>query len=125
MGELEKLDFEDESIEQFGASRIEDLEWKLIMDAYACIMCYRCQEVCPAYNTGKVLSPAAMEINKRYYLNSEGARLAKGEPSQQLLTEFAIPPEAIWACTACGACVDIARWETNHARYPEHPFRWC
>jgi Fe-S oxidoreductase len=107
MGELEKLDFEDESIEQFGASRIEDLEWKLIMDAYACIMCYRCQEVCPAYITGKVLSPAAMEINKRYYLNSEGSRLAKGEPSQQLLTEFAIPPEAIWACTACGACVDI------------------
>jgi len=107
MGELGKLDFDDESIEQFGASRIEDLEWKLILDAYACIMCYRCQEVCPAYNTGKVLSPAAMEINKRYYLNYEGARLAKGDPSQQLLTEFAIPPEAIWACTACGACVDI------------------
>ena len=42
------------------------------MDAYACIMCYRCQEVCPAYNTGKVLSPAALEINKRYFLNSTG-----------------------------------------------------
>lgn len=107
MGELDRLDFEDESIEQFGATRLEDLEWKLIMDAYACIMCYRCQEVCPAYNTGKVLSPAAMEINKRYYLNEEGARLAKGEPSQKTLTEFAIPVEAVWACTACGACVDI------------------
>ena len=65
-GELSKLDFDDESIEQFGATYIEDLEWKLILDAYACIMCYRCQEVCPAYNTGKVLSPAAMEINKRF-----------------------------------------------------------
>jgi Fe-S oxidoreductase len=107
IGELSKLDFDDESIEQFGATRIEDLEWSLIMDSYACIMCYRCQEVCPAYNTGKVLSPAAMEINKRYFLNSAGRSLAKGENSQQLLTEFAIPPEAIWACTACGACIDI------------------
>jgi Fe-S oxidoreductase len=107
MGALDKLEFEDESIEQFGATHIEDLGWEQIMDAYACIMCYRCQEVCPAYNTGKLLSPAAMEINKRYFLNYEGWRLAAGESSQQTLTEFAITPEAVWACTACGACVDI------------------
>jgi Fe-S oxidoreductase len=107
MGELEKLDFEDESLEQFGASKLEDLGWEQIMDAYACIMCYRCQQVCPAYNTGKVLSPAALEINKRYYLNAEGGRLARGEPSALNLTEFAITPEAVWACTACGACIDI------------------
>ena len=107
IGELDKLDFDDESIEQFGASSIEDLEWKLILDAYACIMCYRCQEVCPAYETGKVLSPAALEINKRYFLNGEGASLAAGERSHAQLTEYAISHEAIWACTACGACVDI------------------
>jgi Fe-S oxidoreductase len=107
MGQMDRLDFEDESIEQFGATRIEDLGWEQIMDAYACIMCYRCQEVCPAYNTGKVLSPAAMEINKRYFLNYEGQGLAKGESSQKTLLEFAISPEAVWACTACGACVDI------------------
>jgi ferredoxin len=107
IGELEALDFDDESIDQFGSTYIEDLEWNLILDAYACIMCYRCQEVCPAYNTGKVLSPAAMEINKRYFLNSEGASLAQGERSQKTLTEFAISTEAVWACTACGACTDI------------------
>lgn len=107
MGELEKLDFDDESIDQFGVTHLEDLEWKLILDAYACIMCFRCQEVCPAYTTGKVLSPAALEINKRYYLNSHGASIARGEKSTETLTEFAISKEAIWACTACGACVDI------------------
>ena len=107
IGELDRLDFDDESIEQFGASNIEELEWKLILDAYACIMCYRCQEVCPAYDTGKVLSPAALEINKRYFLNAVGPSLAAGERSQTPLSEFAISPEAIWACTACGACVDI------------------
>jgi Fe-S oxidoreductase len=107
IGELSKIDFDDESLEQFGATRLEDLGWEQIMDAYACIMCYRCQQVCPAYNTGKVLSPAALEINKRYFLNAEGGRLARGEQSSQTLIEFAIPVEAVWACTACGACVDI------------------
>jgi Fe-S oxidoreductase len=107
IGELSKLDFNNESIESFGVSRLEELGWEQLMDAYACIMCYRCQQVCPAYNTGKILSPAALEINKRYFLNYFGASIAKGEASPQALVEFAIPPEAIWACTACGACIDI------------------
>jgi Fe-S oxidoreductase len=107
IGQLDRLNFDDETIEQFGAARLEDLSWPLIVDAYACIMCYRCQQVCPAYNTGKVLSPAAMEINKRYQLNWEGDRLARGEASSAPLWETVISKEAIWACTACGACVDI------------------
>ncbi len=106
IGELSRLDFSDESVESFGVSRLEDLGWEQLMDAYACIMCNRCQQVCPAYNTGKVLSPAALEINKRYFLNYFGARLATGAASPETLVEFAIPPEAVWACTACGACID-------------------
>ncbi len=54
-----------------------------------------------------MLSPAALEINKRYFLNYYGAEIAKGGASPQTLVEYAIPPEAIWACTACGACIDI------------------
>ena len=107
IGELNYVNFEDESIEQFGATNLEHLGWEQILDSYACIMCMRCQEVCPAYNTGKVLSPAAIEINKRYYLNhEEGTKFANGEESKPL-TEWAIREEAIFACTSCGACVDI------------------
>jgi nitrate reductase gamma subunit/ferredoxin len=65
LGQMFTLDFEDESIEQFGASTLFDLEQTKLVDAFACIMCNRCQEVCPAYRTGKELSPAAVEINKR------------------------------------------------------------
>ena len=107
IGELERLNFADESVEQFGVERLEDLSWTGLVDAFACIMCNRCQDACPAYATGKVLSPAALEINKRYFLNQEGARLARGQASGQTMLEFAIPSEAVWACTACGACVDI------------------
>jgi Fe-S oxidoreductase len=99
IGELSYINMEDTSIEQFGAARMKDLGWEQLMDSYACIMCFRCQEVCPAYSTGKVLSPAALEINKRYHLNNGGGTDVK-------LTEL-ISEEAVWACTSCGACVDI------------------
>jgi Fe-S oxidoreductase len=99
IGELSYINLDDQSIEQFGAATMKDLGWEQIMDSYACIMCFRCQEVCPAYNTGKVLSPAALEINKRYHLNFGGGT---DVPLTQL-----IPEEAVWACTSCGACVDI------------------
>lgn len=106
-GQLEKINFDDESLQQFGATKLEHLEWPALMDAYACIMCNRCQDACPANATGKALSPAALEINKRYFLNDEGAALAAGKESGLSLIEFAISPEAVWACTACGACVQI------------------
>jgi len=99
IGQLSYLNLDDPAIEQFGAATMRDLGWEQVMDAYACIMCFRCQEVCPAYTTGKVLSPAALEINKRYHLNFDGGMDVE-------LTTL-IPKEAIWACLACGACVDI------------------
>lgn len=106
IGQLEKINFDDESISQFGATRLEHLTQSQIIDAYSCIMCNRCQDACPAYQTGKTLSPAALEINKRYYLNQYGGEFAAGKESAPLL-EFAIGEEAVWACTACGACVEV------------------
>ena len=81
LGTLEPINFEDESIEEFGVAKIEKLPWTHLVDAYACIMCNRCQDVCPAYATGKELSPSALEINKRYYLNEHLTELAGGKPS--------------------------------------------
>ena len=107
IGELDALDFEDESIEQFGATTFKDLNWKQLMDPYACIMCLRCQEVCPAYNTGKELSPAALEINKRYFIKHNLADFAEGDASETELVGTVISESAVWACTSCGACVDI------------------
>ena len=107
LGQVETLDFEDESIEQFGAATLFDLDQTSITDAFACIMCNRCQQVCPAYNTGKELSPAALEVNKRYYLRENMNELADGAEASLPLLDFAISESAVWACTACGACVDI------------------
>jgi Fe-S oxidoreductase/nitrate reductase gamma subunit len=95
----EELDLESEDL-RAGASKLEDMAWPRLLDAYACIQCNRCQDVCPATATGKALSPSALEINKRMELN--GLR-GEGRP---LLT-FALSPEAAWACTTCGACMEV------------------
>ena len=107
LGQPFTLDFEDESIEQFGAATLFDLDKTQLFDTFACIMCNRCQEACPAYNTGKELSPAALEINKRYYTKKDMAGLASGHSNGAKLLDFAISESAVWACTTCGACIDV------------------
>jgi len=89
-----------------GAGTLADLAWPRLLDAYACIMCNRCQEVCPAHNSLRPLSPSALEINKRYWLNTHFTAFAGGAASPPL-TEFAISPEAVWSCTTCYACVRV------------------
>lgn len=107
LGALEPLNFEDETIEQFGAAALFDLHKTHIVDAFACIMCNRCQEACPAYATGKELSPAAIEINKRYYLRNNMVAAASGQAEPISLFDMTISESALWACTTCGACIDV------------------
>jgi ferredoxin len=90
MGALDPLDFEDETIEQFGAAHLTDLSKTQVLDAFACIMCNRCQDACPAYATGKELSPSALEINKRFYTKQSMSALAAGEEDEPLLLDYAI-----------------------------------
>jgi len=107
LGALEPVDFEDESQEQFGVTYLTDLSQTHLVDAFACIMCNRCQDACPAYVTGKELSPSALEINKRYYIWDHMEALAAGEEDKTPLLEYAISESAVWACTSCGACIEV------------------
>jgi Fe-S oxidoreductase len=111
------LETDTESEPKIGSNKLEDLAWPRLLDAYACIQCNRCQDVCPATVTGKSLSPAALEINKRMELNDLAAQqnpfafspapFEKGTPSANPLLKFALTPEAAWACTTCGACMEV------------------
>jgi Fe-S oxidoreductase len=106
MGALDSINFEDESQEQFGVTTLTDLSQTHLVDPFACIMCNRCQDVCPGYVTGKELSPSTLEINKRYYIWGNMERLAAGEPEETPLLDYAISESAVWACTSCGACIE-------------------
>jgi len=104
---LEIMNLEDENAEQFGAGKLEHLPQKELLDGYACIMCNRCQDLCPAYITGKELSPSALEINKRYYFNEHLTSFANGEETTDPLHKWMLTEEALWSCTTCGSCVEV------------------
>ena len=104
-GVLQPMDFEKEEV--FGAAKLEDFTWPRLLDSYACIMCNRCQDVCPATNTGKALSPAAILINERYELNKIFPAFSAGQESPRPLLDFALNAEATWACTTCNACIEV------------------
>ena len=107
MTAIETIDFEDETIEQFGAKVLQDLPQTQILDAFSCIQCSRCQDACPAYETGKELSPSALEINKRYFINENSKTLASGDAINKALTDWMLTEEAAWSCTTCGYCVEV------------------
>ncbi|WP_291424699.1 heterodisulfide reductase-related iron-sulfur binding cluster [Deinococcus sp.] len=102
---------------KLGVEKLEELEWPRLLDAYSCIQCNRCQDVCPANATGKALSPAALEINKRMELNTiamqhspftlRPAAYEAGGSTAHPLLEFAINEESVWGCTTCGACMQV------------------
>jgi len=89
-----------------GAKHVHDLAWTRVLDAYACVQCNRCQDVCPANFQGRPLSPSALEVNKRYLLK-EATFGSHPERLSLPLTETVISPEAVWSCTTCYACVRV------------------
>ncbi|MBX6330866.1 MAG: 4Fe-4S dicluster domain-containing protein [Gemmatimonadaceae bacterium] len=112
-GAIRFLDLEAEGAEQFGASDVEHLTWKDLLDGYSCTECGRCTAACPASSTGKVLSPRKIIINTRQRLmekgplmvgDGAGAQSATAVLEHRLLDNF-ITEEELWQCTTCRACI--------------------
>ncbi|MFN8224085.1 MAG: (Fe-S)-binding protein [Gaiellales bacterium] len=108
-GRLEPLQFEVENDDdlRFGSATVADMTWKQMLDTMSCTECGRCQDVCPAYATGKELSPKLLIMGLRDQLFAEGPRLLREgdafEPSP--LVGNAVSAEIVWDCVTCGACV--------------------
>jgi Fe-S oxidoreductase len=122
----------------FGAGHIEDLSWKQLLDLYSCTECGRCQDACPAWITGKPLSPKLLVMGLRDNLFESAPRLApshvpflgrrttaegSGETSEQKakqteevppLVPGTIEPDVLWSCLTCGACVEQCPVDIEH-----------
>src|SRR6202042_1834359 len=127
------LDFEeaDPDTDVFGLGKIEDLSWKGLLDMATCTECGRCQSQCPAWITGKPLSPKMVILDLRdhalakapWLLAPEDQREAlpdavKAEAARPLVGTEAdhgvIDPDVIWSCTNCGACVEECPVDIEH-----------
>ena len=105
-GALATIDLE--NVERFGASRVQDFTWKELLDGYACAVCGRCTDACPAHTTGKVLSPMHIVENLKEHMiaiGHQGARDAEHVEPMPLI-DGAIPEQAVWDCVSCGACME-------------------
>jgi Fe-S oxidoreductase len=106
-GRLEPVDFEAPAEEvRFGAATVTDLSWKQMVDTLSCTECGRCQDVCPAYNTGKELSPKLLIMALRDRVLADGPKaLATPGAKLQPLVPSAVTDNVVWDCVTCGACV--------------------
>jgi Fe-S oxidoreductase len=127
VGVMRAMDLEAD-VEQFGASDVEHLTWKNLLDGYSCTECGRCTAACPANITGKPLSPRKIVVNTRQRLMEKGplvtgdrmeflrpalvhgeggdaGAVTAGDVMTHRLLDTYISDEELWACTSCRACV--------------------
>jgi Fe-S oxidoreductase len=109
-GRLEPLKFDDPDVPEdelrFGAGLAKDLTWKQVLDTFSCTECGRCQDACPAFATGKVLSPKLVIMGLR--------DLVLAQDTETPLVPKAVPADMVWDCVTCGACVEACPVSIEH-----------
>jgi len=105
-GRLEPLRFDvpDDQM-RFGAATIFDLTRKEVMDGFSCTECGRCQDACPAWATGKILSPKLLIMGVRDQVLAQSTEPIVGN---------GVPEQMIWDCVTCGACVEACPVSIEH-----------
>ncbi|MHB8190367.1 MAG: (Fe-S)-binding protein [Ferrimicrobium sp.] len=99
-----------------GLGTLAQLTWKQRLDLVTCTECGRCQEQCPAWATGKPLSPKLLVMSLREHLLSRAPALIGGGVMDELTTLVpgVIDPDILWSCTTCGACVEACPVDIEH-----------
>jgi Fe-S oxidoreductase len=104
------LDFDNLTL---GVNKFTDFTWRQLSDGWACTACARCQDVCPAYSSGKTLNPMQIIMDIKNYGKEHGTSLLSGNlPEEDIVQRFT--PDAIWACTTCYACVEACPVHIEH-----------
>jgi len=103
-----------ENTETFGAGAIKDFTWKQLLDLDACTNCGRCQDACPAWATGKPLSPRKVVQDLKVHMLKAADNQANPSDSAPGLVGEAPNEAEIWACTTCGACQETCPVYVEH-----------
>ena len=104
--ELPFVDIEDEGLETLGVNTVTEFTRKDLLDTEACIRCGRCADNCPAWQSGKGLSPMGFVQGLRSQLETEGSCMLKdGRAELSPVVGTALSAEDLWDCTTCGACL--------------------
>ncbi|MFM8693501.1 MAG: 4Fe-4S dicluster domain-containing protein, partial [Actinomycetota bacterium] len=102
------IDFENPKDDDlFGISDAASISWKGLLDMASCTECGRCQSQCPAWHTGKPLSPKLLIMALRDHALAN-------IPKEGNVVGQTISPDVLWSCTTCGACVNECPVDIEH-----------
>ncbi len=108
---LKHIDFE--KAETLGVNSLAAFTWKDLADFDACTECGRCTAFCPANMVGKSLSPRDIILDLQRFMRANAESAFNKIPSDGdgkfppiIGAVEATSPDALWACTTCGACME-------------------
>jgi len=136
-GSLSKIQFDEKNVKTYGASKLEDFTWKQLFEAYACVKCGRCDEICPAHQSGEPTKPKRFNGRLRNHIEKIAPALLKRKAknpkaAEQKVTEGSISyktkkgvkkknligdvyeEEFIWNCATCGGCMEACPISIEH-----------
>ena len=101
---------------RFGAGKLADFTWKQLLDLDACTRCGRCQDNCPAWLSGKPLSPkfVILDLQRHLHATAAGAGSSNGEAAAVSMIGDVITEEVLWSCTTCRACEENCPVSIEH-----------
>jgi Fe-S oxidoreductase len=104
---LQKIDLENSEV--WGVGKMADLNWKQRLGADSCVRCGRCETVCPAYMSGTPLNPKEIivTLSEQLRIQSDGPFAIDAGGEIIVGAGLLIDPAALFACTTCGACVEV------------------
>jgi Fe-S oxidoreductase len=129
--EADKIDIEQMGEDDvLGVGALDHFGFKRFLDMYTCTECGRCQSQCPAWNTGKPLSPKLLIMDLRDHLFASGPymlneNLAEQHADVDVLNMMLVGDtpgqenavidfDVLWSCTTCGACVEECPVDIEH-----------
>jgi Fe-S oxidoreductase len=103
-----------EEQEKFGTPQVTDLTRKDLLDLFSCAECGRCDDVCPAFQSGKALSPRTLLDKLKHHLLDSSKQLRSDPASLKKLLGEVVSEEEVWDCTTCGACMQVCPMLNEH-----------
>ncbi len=115
--------------ETFGVNKMEDFTWKQISEAYTCTKCGRCNDQCPAHQSGEPVKPKPLQGRFRKHIEERAPLLLKqrsrryikqgaSEQAQAILKKKIIgdvyKKDFIWGCAMCGSCEEACPVSVEH-----------